>query len=225
MIQFNLLPDVKLEYIKTKRMKRTVSLIAFITAASTLAIFILLLLVVHVFQKTHLNNLSDDIKKSSDQLKGIEDLDKVLTIQNQLNSLTALHDGKPVSSRMFRYIQQVTPAKASIADFKLDFETQTITITGSADSIGTVNTYVDTLKFTKYQIDNEIKGNAFSGVVMTSFGRDERSATYQIDMKFDPIIFEGAKNVALVVENVITTRSETEKPDALFQPLSNEEGR
>lgn len=42
MIQFNLLPDVKLEYIKANRAKHTVVVAASVTAAAALGIFILL---------------------------------------------------------------------------------------------------------------------------------------------------------------------------------------
>ena len=61
MIQFNLLPDIKLEYIKAKRMKRSVILISSVVGGSAFAIFILLFLVVNVAQKQHLSNLQADL--------------------------------------------------------------------------------------------------------------------------------------------------------------------
>ena len=86
MIQFNLLPDVKLEYIKAKKSKRLVALISTLTCAVAIALVVLLFTVVNVFQKQHLSDLNADIKKYSTSLKNTKDLDKILTIQNQLKS-------------------------------------------------------------------------------------------------------------------------------------------
>src|SRR3990167_4791890 len=117
MIQFNLLPDVKLEYIKTRRNKRTILLIAGGAAAASLTVLILLFGVVHILQKQHLNNLNNDIKKHSSELEKTKDLGKVLTVQNQLDSLPDLHNKKVVASHLFNYVGQLTPAQASIANF------------------------------------------------------------------------------------------------------------
>ena len=63
MIQFNLLPDVKLEYIKAKRTKRSVMLVSIIATGVALGISIMLFLTVSVLQKQHINNLNNDIQK------------------------------------------------------------------------------------------------------------------------------------------------------------------
>ncbi|MBI1856807.1 hypothetical protein HY003_00735 [Candidatus Saccharibacteria bacterium] len=230
MIQFNLLPDVKLDYIKAKRIKRFVILISITIAGALLAIMVLLFLAVNVFQKGHLDDLNVDIKKYSTELKSTQDLSKILTIQNQLNKLNkhdntpGLHDKKPVASRLFPYLSQMLPDKLSIANLDVDFEVQTMSFTGGADSLSTINKFVDTLKFTTYKIDkepNEIK--AFSSVVLTNFGRDDAAATYQIDLKFDLLIFDSSKEISILVPKIITTRSETEKPVDLFQSTGSEQ--
>lgn len=221
MIQFNLLPDVKLEYIKARRTKRMVMLISAVISGASLALLILLFLAVNVFQKTHLNNLTEDIATDSKQLQETPELNKILTVQNQLNNLTALHDAKPVVSRISKYLTQVTPTKVSIADLKVDFTANSISITGGADSLSTVNKFIDTLKFTTYETKDGRTNKAFSDVVLTSFGREEGSARYQISLKYDTVIFDANAVVTLVVpQNFITTRSLTEKPsEQLFQPL------
>jgi peptidyl-tRNA hydrolase len=228
MIQFNLLPDVKLEYIKAKRTKHTVILAAMAVAGTTFAVFVLLFLTVNVFQKTHLNNLSQDIKRDTEKLQNIEDLDRVLTVQNQLNKLTELHDGKPLLSRLKNYITQITPQQVSYANIDLDMTASTIRFSGSADSLKTINQFVDTLKFTKYKLAGATEEtNAFSEVVLTSFGKDDKGASYEINLKFDPLIFSGQAEVTMNVPNIVTTRSAVEKPDEnLLQPLKNtlEEG-
>jgi Tfp pilus assembly protein PilN len=220
MIQFNLLPDVKLEYIKARRTKQTVVLLATLMAGGALAVFVLLFLVVNVAQKKHLRDLNRDIQTYSTQLENTPDLNKILTIQNQLDSLPALHAQKPVTSRLFGFLTQTTPAKVTISKLSVNFTDNTIIVNGSADAISTVNQYVDTLKFTTYATADAAKqGKAFTNVVLANFSRADKTTTYQVTFAFDPVIFEGASDITLTVPKIITTRSETEKPEALFQTV------
>ena len=242
MIQLNLLPDVKLQYIRARRRKRMVIGLSVIVSGFFLSVFIGLLLFVRVAQNQHINALSKDIDKASQELKSKQDLDKILTIQNQLNSLPALHDEKAISSRLFDYLTQTTPTKATISDVAVDFEAYTLVIKGNADELGTVNKFTDTLKFTDYKsAPSEPKeGKAFSNVVLKSFSINtggtqpgQGKISYELEMVFDPIIFENIKStddkpvVTLKIPKIISTRSETEKPGDLFVPQpqpQNQEG-
>lgn len=182
-------------------------------------------MVVYIVQKQHLRNLNSDIKRDVAALQAIPDLDKVLTIQNQLQSLPALHDGKPVSSRFLLYLSQLTPATATIGTAKVDFDSSTISISGDSNALSTVNKYVDTLKFTEYTVSgSDEKKRAFSEVVLSQFGKSDKGSTYKIDFKFEPEIFDGTKEVKLVVPNIVSTRSTTEKPTELFQQVPNSTG-
>jgi hypothetical protein len=223
MIQFNLLPDIKLEYIKARRTKRTIMVVAAIATGVSLGIFVLLFLTVNVLQKQHINNLTEDIKRDSETLSSIEGIDRILTVQNQLNKLTELHEAKPVLSRFKTFISQITPAQVSYSDIRVDVAAGTITFTGSADSIKTVNQFVDTLKFTKYTTkDSQEQLPAFKEVVLTTFGKDDRGASFDVNLKFEPPIFASQSEVTLVVPNIVTTRSAIASPDEdLLIPLSN----
>ena len=218
MIQFNLLPDVKTEFLKAKRTQRIASLFAFAAAAGSLSILVALYLYVGGVQKRHITNLDSDIKRYNNQLQGTKDLNKILTIQNQLNQVGGLHDSKPVSTRLFGYITALTPATASISKLEIDFVTKNLTISGDADNLSTVNKYADTLKFTKYKTSapGSAETEAFTYVVLTDFIRDSRTTTYKISASFVPEIFDSANDVSLVVPKIVSTRSETEKPAALF---------
>ncbi len=225
MIQFNLLPDVKLEYIKTQKTKHMVVTTALIIGAVALGILILLFLVVNVLQKQQLSSLNNNIKTNTAKLQSIPDLDKVLTIQNQLNSLTGLHQDKPVSSRFFGFISQLTPTAATISESKVDFDAGTISVSGASDSLSTVNKYVDTIKFTTYTVEGSSDTKkAFSEVVLSEFGKTDKGVTYKIDFKFDPEVFKDTNKVKLVVPSIVSTRSTTEKPTDLFQKSPTSSG-
>jgi len=221
MIQFNLLPDVKLEYIRARRTKHSVLLIASLVAGASLSVMIILFLAVNGLQKKHLSDINKDIKTYTKKLESTTDLGKVLTIQNQLKSLPALHNQKPVTSRLFVYISQIIPAQISIASMDVDYAAHTMQFEGSADSLATVNTFVDTLKFTTYSTkDGSITAkNAFSSVVLSSFSRSDKEANYTVTLTFNQDIFDSSKDVIMTVPpGKITTRSETEKPADLFKP-------
>lgn len=237
MAQLNLLPDVKLEFIRAEKRKRMVVGFSFLISAVFLAIFIMLLLFVRVGQKQHMSRIDKDIDTAVAELKTNPELDKILTVQNQLSSLPDLHDKKVISSRLFDYLTQMTPTQATISDVTLDFETGTLTIKGNADSLSTVNKFTDTLKFTDFKVASEppVEGKAFKEVVLKNFSVSDGSSgeaevSYEIEMKYDPAIFansapstDGKSPVTLTVPNIISTRSATQTPDNLFAPQPKEE--
>jgi len=224
MIQFNLLPEVKLEYIKTQRIKHFVVSISVLAAAASIAIFVVLVLTVDVWQKKTISDFSADIITTSNELRSTPDLNKVLTVQSQLGSLGTLHDTKPAVARLFGYLSQVTPTTATISDITADFTANTLSINGNAPSLDAVNTFTDGLKFTKYQVNGQgDKASAFSNVVLSSFGRTNEGASYTITLNFDAQIFSNANNIKLLVPNIVTTRSIIEQPSVLFDQGSNQE--
>ncbi|MEK7594136.1 MAG: PilN domain-containing protein [Patescibacteria group bacterium] len=221
MIQLNLLPDVKLEFIKAQRAQRLAFSIAFLAGGVSIALLVVLLSLTGL-QNKHLNDLSKDIASSTAKLQKQPQIGKILTVQNQLESLTGLHDQKPAAPKVLEYINQVTPAQVDITSLTVDFTEQTATITGTADALSSVNKYVDTLKFTTYttQDDNTAKP-AFSNVVLSSFGLGDSSggkanphpANYTITLSYDPAIFDNTQRVTLSVPNLISTRSESQPAD------------
>jgi len=230
MIQLNLLPDVKQEYIKAERSRRLVLTICIIVAAASVALLILLFSVDRL-QKKHISDLTKDIKTRSTELQQKPQINKILTVQNQLNSLTALHDGKPAVSRVAQYLNQTTPTQVDISSLNIDFTALTITITGSADSLSSVNKYIDTLKFTTYTTDQNSKSTkAFSNVVLSSFGLGTETATpgskpasYSITMSYDNNIFDSTQKIELSVPSLTTTRASVDQPTDLFRaaPVTN----
>ena len=227
MVQFNLLPDVKLEYVHTRRTQRLVIGLSALVSVVALAIFIVLLLFVNVAQKKNLRNIAKDISKTSSTLTNTPNLNKILTVQNQLSSLPSLDTQKPAVTRLFAYITQLTPSDVFITKLNVDTTQNLMTISGTASSIDTINTYADTLKFTTYaSVGNDKATNtkAFSNVVLSAFNRASSQATYTITLNFDPIIFNINDSVTLTVPNIISTRSEVSQPSVLFEKSTTSTG-
>lgn len=224
MVQLNLLPDVKAKYVKSQRAKRTVVFSSIAISGTALAIVVLMASVVYGAQKLQLSSLDSDIEANSKELKSIDDIDKILTVQNQLNALDGLHSQKPVVTRVFTFLPQITPNDVSISNYDLKLVDNTMSFTGTAKDLVAVNKFVDTLKFTKYITDESTdQKSAFSEVVLTSFSRGADGASYTVTLKYDPELFNGVyKNVSLIVPKITTTRSETERPNSLFQEQENQ---
>ncbi|PID30720.1 hypothetical protein CSA80_04330 [Candidatus Saccharibacteria bacterium] len=256
MIQFNLLPDIKLEFVKARRMKRLMLLVSLIVGGISIAVLLFALFFVHVAQKKSLNDLQADIKTYSEELKSEKDLSRILTVQNQLGALTSLHEQKPATSRLFTYITQVTPDQAILTKLTVDYAKNTMSIGGKAPTLDAVGVYADTLKATGYKIGTDvdedkgkdadkdkdkdkdaelapkedlcpnIKGRqvivpdgmildsngdctkppkAFSEVVLSEFGRNDKGATFTITLKYNPDIFDDTKEVQLIVPSGVQT--------------------
>ncbi|MBI2589282.1 hypothetical protein HYW35_03745 [Candidatus Saccharibacteria bacterium] len=189
-IQFNLLPDVKLQFDKAKRVQNLVFRVATAASATMLGLFLVMLVVVHVVQKSQLSSAAKAQDTLSSQLSNIPNLGQIITIQNQLKTLVGLHQAKHVSSRIFTYLPQVTPSNASIGKLDIDLAGSTMSISGNADSQKTVNTFIDTLKFTTYMVgDQDTPHSAFTSVVESTFAINATNVSYTLDISFDPQLF------------------------------------
>jgi Tfp pilus assembly protein PilN len=228
MIQINLLPSIKAEYVKAQRTKRTVITVSIIAIGVSLGIVGILASIAYGAQNLQLSNLQKDIEKSEQNIKAVPDLDKILTIQNQLVALTPLHDAKPVMSRLFTYLQQTTPDSVTLEKYSIKNDELTWTVDGEASSIELINKYVDTLKFTEIATTQEGQEptRAFSEVVLSSFAKSQDGYTYSIAFKFNDQLFSsGNPDIKLVVPNIVTTRSQTQLPTgSIFAPSSDSEG-
>ena len=201
MVQFNLLPDVKLQYIKTQRTKHVVMLFSFISSIAAVGLLVFLLAVVYVVQPQREGAIEKKINKTQADIKSVKDVTKMITVQNQLNTLTELHVGKPVTSRAFGYLQQLTPASANLNKFEIDYVTSKIVVAGDAPKLEQVNIYTDALKNVYFVVDgkSDDQVKAFKDVVLKNVARDNEKATFEIEMSFDPMLFNIGHTIELRV--------------------------
>lgn len=227
MIQLNLLPEIKLEFLKAQRLKRIVILASMGITAASVAVIIVLSLVVFLWDKKSISDLTGDINVLNSKIGEVGELNKVLTIQYQLNSLKTLHDQKPVLSRIDSILLTIIPADVSLETLTIDTEMQSITMNGKSTTLERVNTLADSIKFAYYTLpdaaDNKI--TAFKDVVVSpDIGGESGSAAFTVSLKYDPVIFERTKDVKVQLEaGKVTTRSIVEKPDPVFIKPAEEE--
>lgn len=220
MIQFNLLPDVKLEYLRAKRLKSIMTAISLFVGLTSLSLALVMLFTVSVIQKKNMSDLEKDISTAANTVLNTPNINRILTVQNQLQSLSTVHGSKPAVTRFFGYLSSVTPSGVTISGAKMDLVGNTLTLSGQAPDLLSINRYVDTLKFTTFVDTGTDEGNltspeagsadtpAFTQVILGGFASDKAESTFQISLAFNPDIFNNQKQIKLVVPERITTRSQ-----------------
>lgn len=188
-LQLNLLPDIKLKSIKQNRTRNSVISVAILVSVICIALFLIMLTTVDGVQKKQMSDSDKALATATSQLQNISDLNKKLTIQNQLNSLNTLQHDKNITSRLFGFLTELTPDNVFINHVSLDLSAYTIQIDGSADSQHSVNVFIDTLKFATYHYGSAAAKPALTNVIESSFGLNSGSASFSVSMKFDPLLF------------------------------------
>lgn len=214
---------------------RTVVAASITAAALALFIFLFMLINVDVINKKKLSDADKSIANYSHQIENIPNINKILTVQNQLQSVSSLHQNKHLTSRLFQYLPQVTPSNVCLGQVTLDTANTSLQVQGNTDSLKSINVYIDTLKFTTFkQNGQDSSKSAFPTVVESSFGLSSSNATgsagtqcagkpapanFQLTITYDTTLFSNAQSVALNVPvGQYTTRSVLDDPS---NPLFN----
>ena len=226
MIQLNLLPDSVLYEIRTKKIYDLITRVTFLISILMVVIMIGLFIEVKIIQGNNISKNSGQITNNIATLNKVSGLNSILKINDTIKALPLLYNSRPDVTRLSGYLSLITPANVSIKTLSLNFTTNTINLSGSANNIGSINTFVDTLKFCEYTTSNLTSNQlAFSKVVLSSYSYSPASTTNQnfsVSAFFVPQIFAtNVSGVQLIVPNKITTRSAVDQPTALFNTQSN----
>ncbi len=185
MIEINLIPAVKQELIKVQRVRAAV--ISFSILIGLVAIVVVTLLALYVFAVQTVRSVVADeaIKKGSQQLAGVEDLSKTLTIQNQLTKISTMHDDKKIDSRIFDVLLAIIPPvpnDVQISDLAVDSTAGIVTMQGqAANSYAAAEVFRKTIEGAKvkYTSDAGEQQTALASNVSTgdtSYGEDASGA-------------------------------------------------
>ena len=165
MIEINLIPDIKQEMIRAQKLRNTAIGISIMSAVAACGVVALLALLVGA-QSLRENIARTEISKQFSQLQGTEDIDKALTIQSQLASISELNEKKTIDSRLFDIVAAINPpAPNSIkySSISLDPASKTLSIEGTA-----VNSYLATDTFRKLILNTKVEGTSGDEPVSTS---------------------------------------------------------
>lgn len=159
MIQINLIPDVKMELLKARKMRTMVTSISIIVAIAAGAVVALLAMYVFGAQALVQLNTDNAITTEYDKLSKVEDLSKTLTIQSQLSEISSQHANKKYTARAFDFLSTTVPEgknAITINRFNLNTEDNLITIEASAkNGYEAFEVFKKTLEKTKFQFTED----------------------------------------------------------------------
>lgn len=225
MIQFNLLPDIKKEYITAKKTKALVISSAIITTMAAVGLSILFFLYVTFIQQLQISLISGDIKKKSDTLNGVQDLSKYLTIQNQLSALPDLHAQKGAYSRLFTFLPILNPSapnNVKLTTLQFSQADKTMVFTGSTATFESLNIFVDTLRnaeisYKEPGVATIKKEKMFDSVAVENSVLSRVSNTILVSFTIQTIYKDAVfdihnDGVTATIPTITTTQSITESP-------------
>lgn len=231
MIEVNLIPDVKREYLHAQRVRNTVISVSMLVAAAAAGAVIVLGLALGSLQFAS-GQADNSIKSKYKELSDKPDINDLLTIQNQLTQIDMISSNRGVNSRIFDTLSAVNPQapnNVTMSTVRYNASEKTITIEGS--TAGGFNA-VDALKKTilntklKYTKDSESTETPLSSSVRitnTAYAEDsggEKKLTFTLTFSYpEELLSNSVKSLVIVspTGSVDVTDSKKHVPDSLFE--------
>lgn len=237
MIEINLVPDVKQEFLRSQRLRAKVisgSIIVSLAAGGLIVFLVALLGAAGALNLAADTAIKDEYKKLTENNK---DIDEIVTIQGQLASISQLNDSKRVTSRVLDVLAAINPQGENAIKLTkaiADPGQKTISIEGTADAgFNAADAYKKTILNTSvsYSKDGEqFKVPLTSEVVPgeTSFGEDmngQKVLRFKISFNYpEEMLSNTALNVRIITPTgeVDVTDSRVRIPESLFtQPATD----
>lgn len=230
MIQINLIPDIKRELLRAQQMRRTAISISILVGIIAGGVVVALAVILGV-QVVHENIVRGNIDKEYKTLKSVDNIENVLTIQNQLETIQSYQDKRTMDSRLFDVLGAINPASPNNVRFssiKLDPSNSVLTIEGSAENgFSATETFRKTILNTKVESGsgNDIESIALAEEVTiseTSYGQAADGShvlRFSVSFTYPEGLFDNTlKNIKIVTPTAKTdvTDSKTRVPESLF---------
>jgi Tfp pilus assembly protein PilN len=211
MIEINLVPDVKQELIRARMVRSAVisgAIIAIIAAAALVVV-----LAIYVFGVQTVRNAVADasIKSGSDKLAKVDDLSKVLTIQNQLTKMSALNNDKKINSRVFDLLQAIippSPNEVQVSNLTVDATAGSITFEGQTPSYPSLEAFKKTIGAANVRFKNtdgkqtDVVLASSLSISNVSYGEDATGAKvlrFTVSFTYAPELFSPATTDPTIV--------------------------
>ncbi|MDR0955700.1 MAG: hypothetical protein LBM73_01080 [Candidatus Nomurabacteria bacterium] len=241
MIQLNLLPDLKKQFLRAQKQRNIVISVCVIVSLACVGILVALGATLGG-QALIKSNTTKDIAKQKTTLLGTPNLNAYLTLQNQLSQLDGLKNNQLIYSRLFAYLQQLNPTAPNnmqLSSVKLgadasstststaDTETgTTVTMDGKTTNFASLNTIKTTLISAQITYAKGKDGKAqteplFSTVNVTSAGLSQSdsggSVSFTLSVTFNVAAFApDSTGIKLTIPSSTTSDSDKAAPQDVF---------
>jgi hypothetical protein len=229
MIELNLLPDVKKEFLKAQRTRNNVISGAIILTIAAAVITAILASTVYIGQNAVIALQTKSVKEKNDKLKSQPEIEKYLTVQNQLKNIDTLHNGKYLYSRALTYLQALnpsTPNNVVLSSVSLKKEDKSLELEGSVRNFEALTIFKTTLQTAKlkYQTANSSDQQEtvlFNTVTLADAGIRSSDKTSVVNFRMlltypEAIFLTSTKNGKIEVPNEVTSDGDRNAPKELF---------
>lgn len=230
MIQVNLIPDVKREFIRTQRLRNATISIAVVVGLAAIGV-VAVLGVILAGQALHVAISRGKVDENFKKLQQVENGESLLTLQNQLASIDSQHANKSKDSRLFNIITAISPLApddVKISSVHLEPSSNTLTIQGTAaNGYAATDVFKKTILNTKITYD--VNGNTTTvkltddvTIPGTSYGEDASGAKvlrFELSFVYPEDLFKNtANNIQIITPAAQTdvTDSKLRVSDSLF---------
>lgn len=158
MIEVNLLPDVKQEFIHAQRVRLNVVTISVIISVIAVAAVLILAVLLGV-QAARGFLLDSSIKDNSSKLSNVSDINKTLTIQNQLGKISSIQQSSHVDSRIFSVLTSLAKGngndKIQYSNIVVDTSNKIVTIQAQTQTFNGLDVFKKTLVATNFEYSTD----------------------------------------------------------------------
>ena len=178
MLNINLVPEVKKEQARLKKINITVTTVAVIVGGALLAV-VLLLASLYGYRATRISSVGNDIKKIESDLSTYKELEKsVDTLETGLAEINKIVAGGRNWTSILEQVEAATPADIQFNSFQIAGNSVSASLTGG--NIKSIDRFIKS--FTGYK--NTADQNMFANVVVDGYSlKDGTKVTFQA--KFD----------------------------------------
>lgn len=237
MIEINLIPDVKQEYLKAQSLRAKVisaSILVSLVAVGLIAFLGAYMGTQAVREAVIDKSITDEYNTL---VKNNPDLDNIVTIQNQLANITSLNDDKQVTSRILEVLTAINPEAPNdvkMTSVNLDPTEQTLSIEATAvNGFQAADTFKKTILNTNvtYTSDGKDETVPLTGEVNlgeVSYGTDVSGAKvlrFKLSFQYaDRLLSNKVQSVKIVTPTgkIDVTDSKIYVPDSLFSQAATD---
>jgi Tfp pilus assembly protein PilN len=194
-VLINLLPDLRQEKLRNKQLSRLAKLIAGGIVGVCLALVGSMYLIT-LGQNVKSAQLSSQITQKRDKINSVADLQKILTVQQHLESLDALYKQKTYVSKFYQLLSSLEPKEVSIRSLNLD-QQRSLTLNASARNYLSVAKFMKALEASNLSLGFGAKPtNApyFSGIKVNAVTADSANqVSFSLTATISPEVTSGPK--------------------------------
>ncbi|MEO5690629.1 MAG: hypothetical protein ABIQ64_00400 [Candidatus Saccharimonadales bacterium] len=228
MIQLNLLPDVKKEFLKAQQTKNAVISGAVLVSIVAAGVVALLATTVYGAQSLFIANLKKEIESNHQTVASKQEINKYLAIQSQLKAVDEASANRSVYARWFEYLPQLNPKQPfniTLYNAEIVKDGTTAKLIGSGANFEVVNNFKNTLDNAKLvyvgsdgqKIEKPLFVSVDSGSPSISNVNGQTLATFEFTLVFEPEAFSlSTLDPKIEVPKLTTSDGDQNAPKELF---------